>query len=42
MMIFLSDFLKSKNNNINFFCFSYKKQNFKDLEIDFQINDFYK
>ncbi len=42
MMIYLSNFLKSKNNDVNFFCFSYEKQNFKDLEINFQINDFYK
>ena len=41
MMIFLSEFLKNKNNDVNFFCFSYEKQKFKDLEINFKINSFY-
>ncbi len=40
MMIYLSNLLKSKKNNLNFYCFSYEKQAFEDIEINFKINSF--
>ncbi len=41
MMLYLSNFLKEKWNKINFYCFSLKKNNFSDLNLDFKIKSFY-